>query len=584
VDTVFGLNIGNFLIDYDEAELGQNGGATVPSYRQLFVSIASMFAASAAVAADTSAGAEWAWARNLMTGGQTARCYGTGADQDGNLYVCGAVAGRHIVDGHTVLSRGDYDVVLAKLDPSGQVQWIRTIGGSGQDLGVDISVAGDGTTTVVGKFTGAVAFGDDISLKGHAERDLFVASFNPDGVTRWAQWIGEDGPVRLRGVGHDDSGGVYVLTEEWLEFGDGSPVKAAVVHARNSTNGASRWTETVLVGETVHAGAMAVDGRGHVYVTGSWRGTADFYGADVVSGGVLDLYVAHVSPRGEGQWIATAAGVEDEDVRSGIAGRAIALGQSGDVIVTGVINGPVRFGDFGGMVAESIGESDAFVASVRRNGTWAWVRPFGGDGRDEGIGVAVGPNGDIHSIGVFDQAAAETSVRGRHRMAQVVYVARIDARGGEPSVMQFSSPRTGRNDVFCRGIVVDQAGRVTINGWFRERLVLGEHELIGRNDDVFIARVGSANAGRHGFSRTRDGGPESTDTEAAEVMENSAGVAQAASSTSSGKEPSEPAAAPVTAPKAADLKKSVPARSKTKGSPASSTKAGGKSAGKKRGK
>ena len=56
-------------------------------------------------------------------------------------------------------SEGAGDVLVAKLEPTGELVWAQSFGGSAWDEAADLSLGKDKNLTVVGSFQGAAAFG-----------------------------------------------------------------------------------------------------------------------------------------------------------------------------------------------------------------------------------------------------------------------------------------------------------------------------------------------------------------------------------------------------------------------------------------
>jgi len=80
-------------------------------------------------------------------------------------------------------SAGVGDVLVAKLEPTGEPVWNRSFGGSAWDEGAAVSVApedgvADGTVAVVGSFQGTATF-DDTELSSAGSADAFVLQLEP---------------------------------------------------------------------------------------------------------------------------------------------------------------------------------------------------------------------------------------------------------------------------------------------------------------------------------------------------------------------------------------------------------------------
>jgi hypothetical protein len=81
-------------------------------------------------------------------------------DASGSIYVTGILQGTSTFAGisTTLTSNGSTDVIVAKLDASGNLAWAIAFGGAGMDWGEGIAVDGSGNVSVVGYYSDTVNF------------------------------------------------------------------------------------------------------------------------------------------------------------------------------------------------------------------------------------------------------------------------------------------------------------------------------------------------------------------------------------------------------------------------------------------
>lgn len=104
---------------------------------------------------------------------------------NGGCYLCGAFEGEIGQGGETIASVGDKDVLVARLDAKGKVEWVRRSGGEGWDLALGIGIDAKGNVLVTGFFTEKGDFGAGLpSIQGPG-REGFVASYNHRGKLLW---------------------------------------------------------------------------------------------------------------------------------------------------------------------------------------------------------------------------------------------------------------------------------------------------------------------------------------------------------------------------------------------------------------
>jgi hypothetical protein len=217
---------------------------------------------------------------------------------------------------------GDRDVLIAELNvATGQFGMTKTFAGPGFEHPTDIAWSGS-HVIAAGFFAGTTVFGStSLTSMGF---DAWVAKLMPaDGTPLWA--------VRLGGAGHDKY--PYV----------------------------------------------ALDSAGDIYVTGIISGSARFGADDVGGAGGIDIYVAKLRNSDGGVVWARSLGSTGDDDAAGIA-----IGSSGQLIVTGSIAGPLQAG------GPWAGDSDAVIVSYSSDGTRLWTKVIGTSAVDGGSGVASG--------------------------------------------------------------------------------------------------------------------------------------------------------------------------------------------------
>jgi hypothetical protein len=284
------------------------------------------------------------------------RVGGAGADEatgvatlpDGSSVMVGKFVGPATF-GTTTLTGGGgstgWDAFIAKVTPTGSVAWATpgTAGAPGQKAGArSVAALTDGSTIVVGEFTGQVTLGST-TLTSTGGWDAFVARVMPSGTVAWAI------PGGSR-TGDDGAYGVSALP------------------------------------------------TGGVVVTGLFTGTMTLGGWVLASAGNKDAWVAKVTAGGAVTW-ATSAGGEGVDWGMGISALA-----DGSSVVTGFFSSaPARFGS---TALETAGGNDIFVARVTPMGRFAWAIRGGGSGTDRGQAVATQADGSATVTGYYSGSNA----------------------------------------------------------------------------------------------------------------------------------------------------------------------------------
>jgi hypothetical protein len=304
------------------------------------------------------------------TYGRQAQARGIVSDAAGNTYVTGIFRDTLVLGTSRLVSTGNYDVYVAKLNAAGEYQWAAQATGYGWDLSSGIALDGAG----------------NVYITGYTES--YELNF---------------GPHKLTSIG---SGATLYVAQ----------LSPAGAWQRATLASSPSYTFRYIIGT-----ALVVDGAGAVYVTGGMNGTVQF-GATTLSNGGYGTFVAKLSPSGTWQWATLAGGSSD-------FGNAIALDQAGNPYITGSFQSPqVTFGAF---TLTNRGSSDVFVAKLNTAGDWQWVAQGGGRYSDGGSGIVVDPAGNAYVTGSVagDAIRFGSFTSTKTDNSSDLFVAKLDAAG-----------------------------------------------------------------------------------------------------------------------------------------------------------
>ena len=294
--------------------------------------------------------------------------YGIAVDGSGNVLVTGDTASSGWTSaGFDTSINGEDDAFVAKLSPSGAYLWSSYLGGSSYDVGYGVAADGSGNVLVTGyTFSpGWTSGGFDTSHNG--SRDAFAAKLSPTGGHLWSTYLGGSGQDYGYGIAVDGLGNVLVSGETqsagWARGGydtsynGGSEWGGDAFVAKLSSTGAHLWS-TYLGGSGDERGYdIAVDGSGNVLLAGETFSTGWISGGfDTSFGGIMDVFVAKLSPAGMRLWSTYMGG------STGDYGYGIAVDGLGNVLVTGMTGSTGWIS--GGFDTSLSGSWDGFVAKI----------------------------------------------------------------------------------------------------------------------------------------------------------------------------------------------------------------------------
>src|SRR6266567_6112401 len=272
----------------------------------------------------------------------------------------------------------------------GQVQWYRDIV-SGQMLTAGMATDHSNNVVIAGGFTLNADFGGG-ALSNPAGLNAFVAKYNSQNQLLWAKNL-EAGTVdaRAMGVAVDSQNNVIVVGffKGSLDFGGGTVIPNTdssgqtmdIFVAKYSPAGDLLWVKhfggSPLGNDAGYA--VAVDGSDNVVFAAQFQATIDF-GTGPINGSYYGMALVKLrSADGTAIWAKGWGGSSYNYPNS------LAIDRSGDVVVTGQLNGPTDIG--GG----TTGSGGIYLAKYSgATGSYQWAKVFGGGAG--GWGVATDPN------------------------------------------------------------------------------------------------------------------------------------------------------------------------------------------------
>ncbi len=323
-------------------------------------------------------------------------------DGSGNVFVTGR-------------SSGDYATVA--YSNAGLLLWTNRYHGPGigDDSATGLALDGSGNVYVTGSSVGS---------SGHY--DYATIKYSGAGVPLWTNRYTVPGDSHATAVAVDGSGNLFVTGSSW------SGRSYDCVTIAYSSAGAPLWTNRYnRLGETDdQARAVAVDGSGNVFVTGSSSGSGvSGYATFAYSGAGVPLWTNRYTAPGNSVDFATAVAVDG----------------SGNVFVTGKSSLSSNRDPFG--------SSDYATIKYSSAGVPLWINRYDGPGNDndEATAVAVDASGNVFVTG----RSVGSGVG--HAYATIKY-----SGAGMPL---WTNRYSGLGDSHATAVAVDGSGNLFVTGY-----------------------------------------------------------------------------------------------------------------------
>ncbi len=317
---------------------------------------------------------------------------------DGSIAVAGLFSDVLTAGAITAKSNGSDDMYVAGLDANGAVTWLWTTGGKSTDSANAIVATADGGWLVGGTFISKVPFGD-LEVKGVAMDDAFVAKLDPAGAVEWVKTFGSDENERIEALAVDVQGSIYAygLFQDELTIGKDT-LKAVgeydLMLFKLDPMGEPVWAQSFGGLDNEAAGGIAVDRAGNVTFVGSYDQSIKLGAEEFTARGTADAVIGRVDTDGKLVWAKTVGG-KGEDIASAVAADA-----AGNVLVGGWFEQEVDLGK-GAVTATGGTNKDVFVVKLSQAGDTTWVRTLGDKDHDKARAIAIAKDGDAFVAGIY---------------------------------------------------------------------------------------------------------------------------------------------------------------------------------------
>lgn len=306
-----------------------------------------------------------------------------GTGEDMAIDIIQTADGGYALGGHTKALGADYyDFSIVKLDSGGSLQWNRTINRANNDYVLSIIQSSDGGYVLAGLSATGGVFSSDI----------LIVKLNSAGTYMWSRTYGGNNDEVAWSIIQTLDGGL-AATGYTNSFGlNGNNIYILKLDA----GGSLQWFRTV--------GGQGPNGQAYSIIQSTDGGYAVAGVTEAFGAGSYDMHIVKLDAGGSLQWTRTVGGSGQD------WGYSIVQTSDGGFVVTGSTT--------------SFGVSDYYTVKLNSNGIPQWSKTYGGSGIEGGIDV---PTSIIKTTGGGFVIAGQTNSFGAG--GNDFYIVRIDSLG-----------------------------------------------------------------------------------------------------------------------------------------------------------
>jgi hypothetical protein len=360
-----------------------------------------------------------------------------------NLFVTGLFGDTCIFGSDTLISNGNLDAFVAKMDTNGNIIWAKRAGGSDKDYGssLDADFNGNVYVELILPSGGLI---DTINVSN----GVFFTKWNSDGKCLWAKnifsstSIGNFFQIRIKNndIFAIGSCGVKTFTIDTITVNANYTRQYLI--ARFDTNATPKWIKSCASPTIYGKWGLDIDNGNNSYITGSFDQPAFFDNDTLFTNANADVFIAKYNSAGHVIWAR-----QSKSSQTTVVGNGLTLGNNNDIYITGSVIGNAVFGDDTIYGVSSLG--DMFVAKYDSLGIYKGLEHVV---NASGSSVNVDNYGSIYVTGGFENTITFGSNSSLSSLGQWdIYVAKLNAiTGGEEQLriinnrlLIYANPTTG---------------------------------------------------------------------------------------------------------------------------------------------
>ncbi|MBD3635720.1 MAG: SBBP repeat-containing protein [Crocinitomicaceae bacterium] len=407
-----------------------------------------------------------------------------------------------------LISNGNYDIFLQKLDQNGNLIWVKGMGGDFTDYGNSLAFDSQGNLYLAGSFQQTVDFDPNAgvhNLTSTSLKSAFVQKLDTAGNFIWVKHIDGIGQgSRAASIEIDGFDNIYTTGEFYgtLDFDPNggtnflttaNPSHSDAYIQKLDTSGNLIWAKSMIGPRPNYGFSIAVDQSGNVYSTGVFEDTIDLDPnpgvANFISEGNSDMYIQKLDSSGNLDW-AKVVGHHYT-----VKGYAIDVDQNSNVLITGSFFDTVDFNPgvdvdllYGDMMS-------IFALKLDSSGEYVWAKNMCSKNvYTNGHNIVSDNSGNVVVVGQFIDTVDFDPNGGVHELicdgGYDAFIQKLDENGN----LLWAERYGGFGHDIIRGVAFGPSGNIFLAGTFQSQVdvqtVSGNNQIIANGwNDVFVMKI-----------------------------------------------------------------------------------------------
>jgi gliding motility-associated-like protein len=311
---------------------------------------------------------------------------------------------------HQNINNGGGDAFIAKFNNNGNRIWGSYFGGFSFDFSNDIEVDNAGNPIVIGwtqSSSNIASFGSYQNTYS-VQDDVLLAKFNTNGQLQWSTYYGDVGFDTGLQVESDASNNIVISGWSSSLVNIASVGAFQTTYGGNTADcflakfdqsGSRLWATYYGGSGDDYSDALVVNDNGDIYMSGSTNSSNNIFSSGAFqasrSAG-FDAFLTRFSSAGVRSWATYFGGNGDDTAYRLRQGLDNAIYMFGHTLSTDRMASP------GAFQINKSGGRDAFLSRFENSGSLTWSTYYGGNNNDFGYGLVLDANDDIFINGTTE--------------------------------------------------------------------------------------------------------------------------------------------------------------------------------------
>lgn len=321
-------------------------------------------------------------------------------DAAGNSYILGEFASQSVTFGSTVLTNnGASDIFLLKLDPSGNVLWAKSIGGTGTETANALALDTNGDILLLSNFGSPTLSVGSTNLTNVGSQDILIVKYSASGNIILAKSMGGTGADIAYDIATDAMNN-FAITGRFsgpsMTDGMGTLINTAntaLFVIKFNAIGTYQWSSSWSGSSADFGKSVAIDNVGNVLMLASFNEASITFGSITLTCPTTSYGIIKYNATGTPIW--------GETVATGkIDGVDLKINNLNEVFVSGNTHCPTIFFGTTTLINSGTG-SDMLIVKYDSAGNELWGVIEGNSSEEYAGKIDVDAEDNVYTYGMF---------------------------------------------------------------------------------------------------------------------------------------------------------------------------------------